>query len=343
MTHPESTTAEQGLAEPPDVTLWQARGMAQASLHDEARSATEAIFKDRVFVRGVLELSNYCRQNCHYCGMRRDHRDLERYRIPHERLVETVLERRPSYVTDLNLQAGEDPKAAREIALPLIRELKAKTNLGLSVGLGTLDPELCDELQQAGASYYVLKFETANPRLYESLEAPDSLDARLAAIRYLAATGWQVSSGFMSGLPGETVADVGAAFRLATELPLAGVSVSPFIPGQGTPLVEAASANIENALNILALLRLRHPERIIPAVSAFGIQDSTGYDRTLRAGANLATINLTPASWQGRYPIYDSKRWILNEERLLRALEAAGRQPSATSLHDYLTQSCASS
>jgi len=342
MTHSESITADQGLAESPDPNLLQARGITQAGLHEEARYAAEAVFKDRVFIRGVIEISNYCRQNCHYCGMRRDHRGLERYRIPYERLAEAVLERRPAYVTDLNLQAGEDTKAVREIALPLIRELKAKTNLGLSVGLGTLEAGLCDELRQAGASYYVLKFETANPALYGNLEAPDSLESRIAAIRYLAATGWQVSSGFMSGLPGETLADLEAAFRLAAELPLAGVSVSPFIPGQGTPLAEAASGNVENALNILALLRLRHPERIIPAVSAFGIQENTGYDRTLRAGANLATLNLTPESWQGRYPIYDSKRWILNEERLLRALEAAGRQPSQTSLHDYLAQSCAS-
>jgi biotin synthase len=274
--------------------------------------------------------------------MRRDNRQLVRGRIPYESLLELILERRPSCLTDLNLQAGEDPRAVREIALPLLRELKAHTNLGLSVGLGSLDPALCDELREAGASFYVLKFETANPALYGSLQAPHSLNARLAAIRYLAASGWQVSSGFMSGLPGETLADVEAAFSLADELPLAGVSVSPFIPGQGTPLAGSASGNIENALNILALLRLRHPERIIPAVSAFGIRESSGYNRTLRAGANLATINLTPASWQERYPIYDSKRWILNEEKLLRALESAGRQPSPTSLHDYLAQSCAS-
>ncbi len=343
MTHPESIITDQGQAALPDAIQWQARGTAQAALHEEARNAAEAVFKDRVFIRGVIEISNYCRQNCHYCGMRRDHRDLERYRIPYEHLLEILLERRPAYVTDLNLQAGEDPKAAREIALPLIRALKAKTNLGLSVGLGTLDPGLCDELRQAGASFYVLKFETANPMLYGSLEAPDSLDSRIAAIRYLAGTGWQVSSGFMSGLPGEIPTDVEAAFRLAAELPLAGVSVSPFIPGEGTPLAESRSGNVENALNILALLRLRHPARIIPAVSAFGIHENTGYDRALRAGANLATINLTPASWQGRYPIYDSKRWILNEERLLRALETAKRQPSQTSLHDYLAQSCTSS
>jgi biotin synthase len=309
-------------------------------LHEEARIATAAEFGDKVFVRGVIEISNYCRQNCHYCGMRRERRDLARYRIPYEQLLELILERRPSYITDLNLQAGEDPKAAREIALPLLRELKARTNLGLSVGLGTLDPELCDELKKAGASYYILKFETANPVQYKSLDAPHSLSTRIEAINYLAGSGWQVSSGFMSGLPGETFKDVEAAFRLAAELPLAGVSVSPFIPGRDTPLAESTPGNVETALNCLALLRLRHPERIIPAVSAFGMKNGEGYTRALRAGANLATVNLTPADWQSNYPIYDKSRWIMNEERLLRALEAAGRQPSPISLRDHLAQSC---
>jgi biotin synthase len=340
MITPAIPSLNHDVASPIDPLLLAARDTVQAGLHEEARIATEAEFGDKVFVRGVIEISNYCRQNCHYCGMRREHRDLARYRIPYEQLLELILERRPSYVTDLNLQAGEDPKAAREIALPLLRELKARTNLGLSVGLGTLEPELCDELKKAGASYYILKFETANPVLYKSLEAPHSLSARIEAINYLAGSGWQVSSGFMSGLPGETFADVETAFRLAAELPLVGVSVSPFIPGRDTPLAESAPGNVETALNCLALLRLRHPERIMPAVSAFGMKNGEGYTRTLRAGANLATVNLTPADWQGNYPIYDKSRWIMNEERLLRALEAAGRQPSPISLRDHLAQSC---
>jgi biotin synthase len=339
MTSPATTRTDDGQAGLLEPDLLMARGLAQEALHDEAGSVTKAVFQDKVFIRGVLEISNYCRQNCHYCGMRRDHRQLTRGRIPYESLLELILDRRPSYITDLNLQAGEDPRAVREIALPLIRELKNKTNLGLSVGLGSLNPSLCDELREAGASYYVLKFETANPALYRSLEAPDSLASRIETIRYLAASGWQVSSGFMAGLPGQTLADVMDAFALAAELPLAGVSVSPFIPGQHTPLAESTGGNIEDALNCLALLRLRHPERIIPAVSAFGINDSTGYVRALRAGGNLATLNLTPASWLGRYPIYDTNRWIMNEERLLGALELAGRQPSLTSLHDHLTRS----
>ncbi len=320
----------------PEAEMLHARGATQANLHGQAEALAQAEFGPAVFVRGVVELSNFCRQNCHYCGMRRDHSDLRRYRIPLEVLLESLLHHRPPYVTDLNLQAGEDPKAAREIALPLIKELRARTTLGLSVGLGTLDPQLCDELRAAGASFYVIKFETANTQLYQDLEAPGTLDRRLQTIRRLAATGWHISSGFIAGLPGETPTDLADALRLIAELPLIGASVSPFIPGCDTPLADAAHGNLETALNCMALLRLRHPGHIIPAVSAFGRDNENGYIRALRAGANLATVNLTPTEWRDNYPIYNSQRWIMDQDRLLRSLEAAGREPAQGSLAGFL-------
>ena len=148
------------------------RGAEQAGLHEQAEALTTAEFGNRVFVRGVVEISNFCRQNCHYCGMRRSRADLERYRIPLDVLCETLINRRPAYVTDINLQAGEDPKAVREIVLPLLKELRKHTQLGLSVGLGTLAPDLCDELRAAGATFYIIKFETADVDTYRRLEAP---------------------------------------------------------------------------------------------------------------------------------------------------------------------------
>jgi len=319
------------------------RGTEQASLHEQAEALTRTEFGNQVFVRGVVELSNFCRQNCHYCGMRRSRSDLERYRIPLDVLCETLINRRPAYVTDINLQAGEDPKAVREIVLPLLKELRQHTKLGLSVGLVTLDAKLCDELREAGATFYIIKFETADEESYQRLEAPGKLAARLDAIRRLAATGWRVSSGFIAGLPGETVESLAASLKLISELPLAGSSVSPFIPGSHTPLAKAPAGDLETALNCLALLRLRNPRHIIPAVSAFGNGDLDGYVRALRSGANLTTVNLTPDEWRGQYPIYTTKRWILDEERLTRAIDLAGRQPCATSLGEHLAEnySCA--
>jgi len=318
--------------------MLQTRGPEQASLHEQAEALTLAEFGNQVFVRGVVEISNFCRQNCHYCGMRRSRTELERYRIPLDVLCETLINRRPAYVTDINLQAGEDPKAVREIVLPLLKELRKHTKLGLSVGLGTLDAKLCDELREAGATFYIIKFETADEESYRRLEAPGKLALRLDTIRRLAATGWRVSSGFIAGLPGETVENLAASLRLISELPLAGSSVSPFIPGSHTPLANSPAGDLETALNCVALLRLRNPKHIIPAVSAFGNGDIAGYVRALRSGANLTTVNLTPDEWRGKYPIYTTKRWILDEERLTRAIDLAGRQPFATSLSNHLTE-----
>ncbi|HTB63572.1 MAG TPA: radical SAM protein [Opitutales bacterium] len=315
-----------------------ARGTEQAYLHEQAEALTRTEFGNRVFIRGVVEISNYCRQNCHYCGMRRSRSDLERYRIPLDVLCESLINHRPAYVTDINLQAGEDPKAVREIVLPLLKELRKHTKLGLSVGLGTLDAKLCDELREAGATFYIIKFETADETSYQRLESPGKLATRLDTIRRLAATGWRVSSGFIAGLPGETVENLAASLKLISELPLAGSSVSPFIPGSHTPLAQAPAGDLETALNCVALLRLRSPRHIIPAVSAFGNGDIAGYVRALRSGANLATVNLTPDEWRGKYPIYTTKRWILDEERLTRAIDLAGRHPCATSLSDHLVE-----
>src|SRR5213078_769117 len=174
------------------------------------------------------------------CGMRRDNRTLDRFRAKADQLAELLIHHRPASVTDVNIQAGEDPVAVREVALPLIRTLRRETSLGISVCLGTLNHAVYAELKEAGASLNILKFEMANPAHYAEMEAPGTLNDRTAAIRHLVATGWYLSSGFIVGLPGETQEDLLAHFALARDLPLDGCSVSPFIPGEETPLSGAA-------------------------------------------------------------------------------------------------------
>src|SRR5207249_2049491 len=140
-----------------------------------------------------------------------------------------------------------------------------ETRLGISVCLGTLSPGMYAELREAGATLYILKFETANPARYAALEAPGTPEQRLQSIRHLAAAGWYVSSGFIAGLPGETEEDLPANFALASELPLDGCSVSPFIPGEETPLAAAAAGGIDVTLNCMAALRLMRPDWVIPS------------------------------------------------------------------------------
>jgi biotin synthase len=305
------------------------------AFHERATDATRKEFGNSVFVRAVVEVSNFCRENCAYCGMRRDNRSLARYRAHAEQIAEMLIEHRPASVTDVNIQTGEDPVAVREVVLPLIETLRRETSLGISVCLGTLSPELYAELQSAGAGIFIIKFETGDAAHYEQLEAPGTLAERLRHIRLLAENNWNVSSGFIAGLPGHTPRELVKNFELARSLPLSGCSVSPFIPGEDTPLAKNPTANSDWTFNCVSALRLMRPDWVIPAVSAFNLAAQDGYRRGLRAGANLVTINLTPTDVRGDYVIYKRDRFIMTEERVLSAIAAEGLAPSKKGLADF--------
>ena len=316
-----------------------ARGRAQEELQARASAAARARFGREVFVRAVVEASNYCRENCAYCGMRRDNRALDRFRAEHDTLADLLIHHRPASVTDVNIQTGEDPVAVRGLILPLVRTLRRDTPLGISVCLGTLAPALYDELQEAGASIYIIKFEIADAARYAAMGAPGTLAERVEHLRLLAQRGWHVSSGFIAGLPGQTAEQTLQNFSLAAALPLIGCSVSPFIPGEATPLAEAPTANLEETLNCMAMLRLLRPDWVIPAVSALNLAGAGGgYRRGLGMGANLTTINLTPADVRGDYLLYKRDRMIMDEERILAAIAAEGLTPSKKSLAGFLRE-----
>jgi len=321
----------------PDIGDLLASGEDQVRLHAQALEAAQTHFGRRVFVRGVVEVSNFCRENCAYCGMRRDNRSLSRARASHDEIAELLIHHRPSAITDINIQTGEDPVAAREVVLPLVRTLRRETNLGLSVCLGTLDPDTYAELKAAGVRMYILKFETGNAGEYARWQAPGNLEERLHHIRLLAEEDWNVSSGFIAGLPGQSTEQLIANCQLAASLPLIGCSVSPFIPGESTPLARVAGGDIETTLNSMAVLRLMRPDWIIPAVSALNLAHAgSGYLRGLLTGANLVTMNLTPRSLQKDYLLYKRDRFIMDETRVLDAIAAANLQRSTQSLADYL-------
>lgn len=309
---------------------------ASPFLHEQAQVVRDEVFGRRVFVRGVVEVSSYCRQNCHYCAMRRDNRLLDRYRLTADELAGLIIHHRPAAITDIDIQAGEDPVAVREVVLPLVRELRRHTNLGITLCLGTLSPYEYDQLREAGGDYYVIKMETGNADHYQSIGAPGTLARRVAAIRYLANTGWKVSSGFIVGLPGQTLAHVEQTLDLLAELPLAGCSVSPFVAGEQTPFVTAPCGDIDLTLDCVARMRLASPHWIIPAVSAMRLVSEDGYVRAFNAGANLATINLTPPAVRADYPIYKRGRIIMDEERVLSAIAEAGCELSRVGIAEHV-------
>ena len=155
-------------------------------------------------------------------------------------------------------------------------------------------------------------------------------------IRHLAETGWAVSSGFIAGLPDQPAERLLSNFRLARELPLAGCSVSPFVPGNETPLGNASRSGIDLTLNCMAALRLMRPALVIPAVSALNLAEpGSGYRRGLRTGANLVTINMTPPDFREDYLLYTRDRFIMTEEIILEALDAEGLAPAEMGLAQY--------
>ncbi len=305
-------------------------------LHELAREVRDEVFGRRVFVRGVVEVSSHCRQNCGYCAMRRDNRELKRYRLAADELAESIIHHRPAAITDIDIQAGEDPVAVREVVLPLVRALRRHTNLGITLCLGTLSSSEYDELRAAGGDFYVIKVETGDAAHYQFVGSPGTLDRRVTAIRHLAATGWQVSSGFIVGLPGQTPAQVEQTLDLLGGLPLAGCSVSPFVAGAQTPFGSAPNGDIEQTLDCVAWMRLRSPHWLIPAVSAMRLVAADGYVRAFNAGANLATINLSPKAARAEYPIYKRERIIMDEERVLSAIAEAGCGLSRVGIAEHL-------
>ena len=316
--------------------LLRLQGAEQEELHERAAAAAMTEFGRKVFVRAVVEVSNYCRENCVYCGMRRDNKSLARHRANAEQIAKLLLEHRPESVTDVNIQTGEDPVAVREVVLPLIRALRRETNLGVSVCLGTLNPALYSELKEAGATTYIIKFEIGDRHEYAAMQAPGTYDERIAQIRHLAAAGWSVSSGFIAGLPNQSDDQLLKNFSVASELPLRGCSVSPFIPGEATPVATAPTGDIDLTLNAMAALRLMRADWVIPAVSALNLAGpGDGYRRGLRTGANLVTINMTPDDLREDYLLYKRDRFIMTEERILSAIEAEGLTPSPQSLAEF--------
>jgi len=316
--------------------LLESHGEKAEQLRNAGQETRNRIFGNTAFVRGVIEVSNYCRENCSYCGMRRDNRALSRFRIERDKIIRIIDVGLPAMVTDLNLQAGEDPQVINEIIIPVVQYIRAHTKLGVSLSLGTLSKSQYEALRNAGAFFYIIKLETGNSVHYRELHAPGTYEERLRTIRLLANSGWKVSSGMIMGLPGQTPEIIAQTIKILVDLPLTGVSVSPFIPGEETPLANEKSSEINSSLNVLAILRLASPERIIPAVSAMTLLGRGSYVDALRAGANLVTMNLTPPQEQADYLLYTRQRIIMTRERIERALDQAAVTASPIGLSEYL-------
>jgi biotin synthase len=262
----------------------------------------------KVFLRGLIEYTNICSCDCLYCGIRRSNAKVSRYRLEPDEIAGLARRGYAAGLRSFVLQGGEDGRFSEgglSLAVELIRKACPEAAITLSAGILTRGSYA--RLRSAGADRYLLRFETSDPELHRRLRGGVALERRLEALNDLAALGYQVGSGYMVGLPGETEETRIANALLCRELGLDMVGIGPFIPHGDTPMAGSPQGPIELTLRAAALARLLLPDAHIPATTAAGSLDPQGREKMILAGANVLMPNITPPAAKRNYLLYPGK------------------------------------
>ncbi|MBN1460166.1 MAG: [FeFe] hydrogenase H-cluster radical SAM maturase HydE [Armatimonadetes bacterium] len=264
---------------------------------------------EEVHLRALLEFSNHCRRNCRYCGVRRDHEALSRYRMRPDEIVRAAVEAGELGYRTAVLQSGEDIGWTGEILGDVIREIKARASLAVTLSIGERSEGEYRALREAGADRFLLRIETSSPALYQALHPDSDWAERRACLEVLRRLGYQLGSGVMIGLPGQSPEMLADDLLFLRDLNLDMIGVGPFITHPNTPLAGEHGGTLEMALRFLACLRLLCPQALIPATTAFAALDPDGWERGLRAGADVLMPNVTPSGYKEKYALYPGKVW----------------------------------
>jgi biotin synthase len=298
-----------------------ATGSEQQKLFAQAVSVRNDTLGNKVNVRGVIELSNRCVENCLYCAMRRDNPALGRYTLDQQAVLSAAQAIIQAGIPTVFLQCGESPENNRllESVIPQIYEAH---RCAIILCAGKARPEAYTRYKNAGTEGYILKFEAANPMLYESVTQAHHTK-RLYCIQSIRHAGLKLGTGSIVGLPGQTLDDLVDDVLLAIETAPDYVSVSPFIPNNGTPYESLPSGDINLTLNMMAIWRSALPHALIPTVSALEYIHPDGQAAGLNAGANVVTINFTPKQSRDQYAIYAKDRFIVSLDHAYKTAEKA--------------------
>jgi biotin synthase len=301
------------------------RGNEQEELFRQAREVRQCTLGEEVTIRGVLEISNHCGKDCKYCAMRRSNRNLSRYRMSEDQVMEIARQVADYGIGCFFLQSAQDPQIDAMIE-DIIPRVKQELGLSVLLCLGEKSKAQYERFAAAGADSYILKFETSNEDLYGELGC-GSYASRQACSEHIREAGMKLGSGNIIGLPGQDfetlVADIELGMRIRPDF----VSAAPFIPNNGTPCENAPLGDAELTLNTMALWRIALGGALIPAVSALQKVDPDGQFRGLRAGANVITINFTPPDFRNRYCIYAQDRFIVSLDHAVNIVKRAGLRP----------------
>ena len=284
-------------------------GEAARLLAARADAVRREIYGNRVFIRGLIEISNICKNDCLYCGIRRSNRSCVRYRLEKDDILACCEEGYALGFRTFVMQGGEDAFFTDEVMTDIVRAIKARyPDCAVTLSLGERDDESYARLREAGADRYLLRHETASPAHYARLHPKEmSFANRMRCLRALKALGYQVGCGFMVGSPYQTTRELAADLKFIEEFAPQMVGIGPFIPHAATPFAGHPAGTVELTCYLLSVIRLIHPNALLPATTALGSIDPTGREKGILAGANVVMPNLSPAAVRRKYELYNNK------------------------------------
>jgi len=299
-----------------------------------ARRTRERYYGRSVYFRGLIEFSNYCKNNCYYCGIRRNNKKIHRYRLTKEEILDCCAKGYELGFRTFVLQGGEDPYYTDEMIVDIIESIREKfPDCAITLSIGERPYDSYRRFWDAGADRYLLRHETANEVHYRKLHpSVMTLKSRKECLYNLKEIGFQVGAGFMVGSPYQTIDNLVEDLLFLKELEPHMVGIGPFIPHKDTIFRDEKGGNVDMTLLMLALIRLLLPKALIPSTTALGTVDPLGREKGFAAGANVVMPNLSPQKFRADYSLYDNKICTGLEaaesvEELKQKIEAIGFIP----------------
>jgi biotin synthase len=266
-----------------------------------------------VHIRALVEFSNHCRRNCNYCGLRRGNHDLARYRMSVDEIVELAVTLFHKGLMTIVLQSGEDPFYHVDMLSDMVREIKIKTEMAVTMCVGERPHDEFRTLRNAGVDRYLLRHEAANPELYARLHPDSRYDERMGCLAGLRDLGFQVGAGSMVGVPGQTLEHLADDIEFIRQFQPDMVGIGPFIAHPNTPYAGSLNGELDLSLKMVALARIVTRNALIPATTAIGSIQDDGRELALQAGADVVMPNYTPLQYRVHYEIYPNKRCIAED------------------------------
>lgn len=270
---------------------------------DEVRKRTKG---DVVDIRAIIEFSNICGRKCRYCGLNGDNKKASRYKMTAREILDTARQAVDAGYKTIVLQSGEAPVFDKEELGSIVRRIR-ELGAAVTVSCGELSYEELEYLKNCGANRYLLKHETADPELYAKLHPCGTLENRIQCLRNISRLGYETGSGFMIGLPGQSLETIAEDLLLLKELNCQMAGIGPFIPHPDTPLGDQREGSTELTKRAVALARLLLPEANLPVTTALGVVNRREKDHAFACGANVIMKKVTPDPYRAAYEIYPAR------------------------------------